>query len=137
MKDNIEDNTGKRCLKHHSILCKVCTLVNRAKALKRHNLQAVQLHNHADNPDSSEGDPYNHVGDPVNYASNPSELKFTSHHLSGNILHLSKEKVTDKADSNSFDEPSIGTAKQLPQRQSKRKAKRKHNKSSKGFTTCK
>ena len=52
--------TGKTCLKHHSILCKVCPLIKRAKTYKT---QKKLVHTALINNNNLVGDPY-HVADP-------------------------------------------------------------------------
>ena len=57
---NRSDYTGKTCLKHHSILCKVCPLIKRAKNYK---VQRNLVHTALNNGNNIVGDQY-HVADP-------------------------------------------------------------------------
>ena len=88
---NHPDYKGKTCLKHHSILCRVCPLIIRAKRLTTHR-QLISNHvddlkivdddpdNYKNDPSSREGDPFcdtasstnNHVDDLVIADGNPS-----------------------------------------------------------------
>ena len=54
---HIKNSTGKRCVKHHTTLCRVCNLVKRAHLVQKHKLKAET--------------PQRYVGNPNNYGNNP------------------------------------------------------------------
>ena len=61
---SIKNNTGKRCIRHHNTLCKVCNLVKRAHLVQKQKLKSEASRRHAD-------DPKNHGGNPPTYDNNP------------------------------------------------------------------
>ena len=54
---HIKNSTGKRCIKHHTTLCRVCNLVKRAYLVQNHKLKSEA--------------PQRHIGDPNSYGSDP------------------------------------------------------------------
>ena len=60
----IKNNTGKRCIRHHNTLCKVCNLVRRAHLVQKQKLKSEASRRHAD-------DPKNHGSDPPTYNNDP------------------------------------------------------------------
>ena len=65
---HIKNSTGKRCVKHHTTLCRVCNLVKRAHLVQKHKLKSEA--------------PQRHVGDPNNYGSDP-DIYDNDPHING------------------------------------------------------
>ena len=59
--NNIDNSTGKKCTKHHTVLCRVCNLVKRAHSVQRNKLKSLRIH--TDDRSISAGDPNNYADD--------------------------------------------------------------------------
>ena len=66
---------SKPCIKHHSILCKVCPLSRRAHKYRQQSVKiSVRTFIQEDNPTVSDGNPKIHLNNPPTNAGNPPQL---------------------------------------------------------------
>ena len=63
---DIKDNKYKRCLKHHSVLCKICPIITKARKLYYKSKSSTQK-----GYTPLESDPSNHGTDPINSGTDP------------------------------------------------------------------
>ena len=68
---HIKNSTGKRCIKHHTTLCRVCNLVKRAHLVQKHKLKSEAPRRHVGDPNSYGSDPDIYDNDPRIDRSNP------------------------------------------------------------------
>ena len=66
---------SKPCIKHHSILCKICPLIRRAHKYRQQSVKtSVRTFIHEDNPAVSDSDPEIHFNNPPTNVGNPPQL---------------------------------------------------------------
>ena len=72
IKDKID---SKRCVKHHSVLCKICPIITKAKKILYKSKTQKRVVNHVTDLTNHGNDPINIHTDPTGHVGNPEQLK--------------------------------------------------------------